>query len=70
MSIQQQFGARVRKLRKEHKNSQEEFAFLCNVHRTYMGCIERGEKNLTIKNIHKIAKALKISISTLFNGIE
>jgi len=66
-SIQIQFGKKIRKIRNEKDYSQEEFAFKCGLHRTYIGCIERGEKNITIKNIEKIAKALKVKMSALFN---
>ena len=66
ISIQKQFGKRVRDLRLERGYSQEAFAFECGLHRTYIGCIERGEKNVTIVNIEKIAKALKVEIIDLF----
>jgi transcriptional regulator with XRE-family HTH domain len=66
ISIQKQFGKKVRELRTERGYSQEGFAFECGLHRTYIGCIERGEKNITITNIEKIAKALKIEIWSLF----
>lgn len=66
ISIQKQFGKKVRELRTERGYSQEGFAFECGLHRTYIGCIERGEKNITITNIEKIAKALKIEIWGLF----
>jgi transcriptional regulator with XRE-family HTH domain len=70
MSIQKQFGKKVRELRKIKNYSQEKFAFECELHRTYIGCIERGEKNITIKNIEKIANTLNISIGDLFTGIK
>lgn len=66
LSIQKQFGKKVRELRAESGYSQEGFASECNLHRTYIGCIERGEKNVTIVNIEKIAKALNVKISQLF----
>ena len=69
-SIQKQFGKKVRELRTERGYSQEGFAFACNLHRTYIGCIERGEKNITITNIKKIAKALKVEISQLFSSLK
>jgi transcriptional regulator with XRE-family HTH domain len=69
ITIQKRFGERVRKLRKEQGYSQEEFAFACGLHRTYIGSIERGEKNITIGNIEKIAKALKIKTEKLFDKI-
>jgi transcriptional regulator with XRE-family HTH domain len=59
------FGQRVRELRKEKNLSQEELSFKAGVHRTYIGMIERGEKNITLVNIEKIAKALVISIDNL-----
>ena len=60
------FGQRVHKLRKERNLSQEQLADLAGVHRTYIGMIERAEKNITLCNIEKIANALKLSIKDLF----
>ncbi len=54
------FGQQVREERIRQGYSQEELAELANVHRTYIGMIERAEKNITLKNIEKIANALKI----------
>lgn len=59
------FGKRVREERLKQKLSQEKFAELAELHRTYIGMIERGEKNITLENIEKIAKALKISLDKL-----
>jgi transcriptional regulator with XRE-family HTH domain len=50
----------VRKLRKERGWSQEEFAARCNLHRTYVGAIERAEENLTLGTLDKLAKALQV----------
>ena len=63
------FGQRVRELRKEQGHSQEGFAAACELDRTYMGGIERGERNLALRNIEKIADALGISISELMEGV-
>lgn len=60
------FGKRVQELRKERNLSQEQLADLAGVHRTYIGMIERAEKNITLCNIEKIAKALKVEIKELF----
>lgn len=60
------FGIRVQKLRRERHLSQEQLADLANLHRTYIGMIERAEKNITLRNIEKIANALKVSIPELF----
>lgn len=60
------FGRKVQMRRKELKLSQEQLAEEAGLHRTYIGMIERAEKNVTLVNIEKIAKALKISIPELF----
>ena len=60
------FGQRVQELRKERNLSQEQLADLAGVHRTYIGMIERAEKNITLRNIEKIAIALKTEIKSLF----
>lgn len=61
------FGKRVSELRKKAGYSQEEFAFKCDVDRTYIGTIERGEKSPTLNTIAKIANALGISKRELFD---
>ena len=62
------FGQKVREERARLGLSQEELATRAGVHRTYIGMIERAEKNITLENIEKIAKALKISIGDFFNS--
>lgn len=62
------FGGNVRKIRREKGLSQEELAFKANLHRTYIGMIERAEKNITLINIEKIANALEVNIKELING--
>lgn len=62
-----QFGKQVRKIRKEKGLSQEELAYKADLHRTYIGMIERAEKNITLINIEKIANALEINIKELFS---
>jgi transcriptional regulator with XRE-family HTH domain len=64
--IRKKFGQRVRALRKAQGYSQEAFADECGLHRTYMGDVERGERNIALDNIAKIASALKMTISELF----
>ena len=61
------FGKRIAELRKKANLSQEKFAFKCDVDRTYIGTLERGEKSPTLNTIEKIARALGISKSELFN---
>ena len=60
------FGKRVREERTKLGLSQEKLASQAKVHRTYIGMIERAEKNITLQSIEKIAKALKINISDFF----
>jgi len=62
------FGLRVREIRKEKNLSQEELSFKADLHRTYIGMIERAEKNITLINIEKIAIALNVDIKELFDG--
>lgn len=64
------FGKKVRELRKKKNLSQEQLAFKANLHRTYVGMIERTEKNITLNNIEKIANALGITIKELFSEID
>lgn len=62
------FGERVKFHRNQRNISQEQLAFKAGLHRTYIGMIERAEKNITLINIEKIANALGIKINDLFNG--
>ena len=59
------FGERVRDLRKNLGLSQEQLSFKDDLHRTYIGMIERAEKNVTLVNIEKLAKALEVDIFEL-----
>lgn len=61
------FGKRIRQLRMQKGLSQEELGYEAGLHRTYIGQIERAEKNITLKNIAKIAKELDVKISELFD---
>lgn len=62
-----QFGLKVQEIRMQKKLTQEELAFKADLHRTYIGMIERAEKNITLVNIEKIANALEININQLFD---
>ena len=64
------FGQRVRDLRKRAGLSQEAFADLCGLDRTYIGGIERGERNVALKNLTVIAHALGISLSELTKSVD
>lgn len=59
------FGDRVREIRTQRGLSQEQLAHLADVHRTYIGMIERAEKNITLININKIAEALGVDLKEL-----
>ena len=63
--ILQIFGTNFQKIRKERNLSQEKLAELAGLHRTYIGMIERAEKNITLCNMEKIAKALGVDIKDL-----
>ena len=63
--ILQQFGNRVRQERMEQGMSQERLGELARVHRTYVGMIERAEKNITLTNMEKIARALGMKVNNL-----
>jgi transcriptional regulator with XRE-family HTH domain len=64
------FGETIRDLRKKRQLSQEALADKASLHRTYIGMIERGEKNITLENIQKISKALDIPLFEIFRIIK
>ena len=63
-------GQRIRNYRTQKGLSQDKLAELSGFHPTYIGQLERGEKNATLESIEKITSALQISLSTLFEGID
>jgi transcriptional regulator with XRE-family HTH domain len=65
-SIKSRFGSTVRELRDERGYSQEELAERATLHRNYVGGVERGERNVALENIVKLAKALSVSPRDLF----
>lgn len=66
-TIEKQFGEKVRELRLARNLSQEGLAFKAGMHRTYLGSIERGERNPSLKNIAGIANALNVTLAQLFS---
>ena len=70
MDISMELGMRIRYYRKEKQITQEKLAEICNLHPTYIGQLERGEKNATIESIYRIAKGLNVPISKLLENIE
>lgn len=69
VDIRSRFGRAVRRIREEQRISQEEAAERCGMHRTYYSGIERGVRNVSLVNIERIAKGLKISLPKLFERV-
>ncbi|MEX0650184.1 MAG: helix-turn-helix transcriptional regulator [Candidatus Andersenbacteria bacterium] len=67
--IRYYFGQRVRALREQRGYSQEDLGMKAKIHRTYIGSVERGEQNVSIINIEKIARALGIPLGELFRKL-
>jgi transcriptional regulator with XRE-family HTH domain len=65
LAPEKRIGIAIRTLRLTKNWSQEEFSFECGLHRTYIGAVERGEKNLTLKNLIKMAKCLQVHASEI-----
>jgi transcriptional regulator with XRE-family HTH domain len=69
VDVRIRFGKALRNRREKLGVSQEEFADMCELDRTYVGGVERGERNLSLINIEKIALAFRVSMSELFKGV-
>lgn len=65
--IKKKFGERLRELRKRKNLSQESLALSCGLDRTYIGGVERGERNISLINMYKIAAALGVSVREFFD---
>ena len=63
-------GRKIRKLRQEQGLSQEAFAYVADIDRSYIGQIERGERNIAFSNMLKIARALGVKVSDLAEGVD
>jgi transcriptional regulator with XRE-family HTH domain len=68
--ILERFGQHLRTLRLAKGLSQEGFAELCDLDRTYVSGIERGERNVSLRNLEVLANGLGLSLSDLFNGLD
>lgn len=64
------YGMAIRKLRQSKSISQEAFADMCNLHRTYISDVELGKRNVSLENIEKMALALNITLPELFERVE
>ena len=69
-TLRTRLGRAVRRLRTAAGYSQESFADACGLHRTYMGAVERGETNISLDNIERIARALRLTPAQLLNEAE
>ena len=69
MNILTDFGHRLKAIRTERGLTQEKLAELSGLHRTYVGAVERGERNISLKNIHALALALDVPLSELFKNL-
>ena len=65
--IKEKVGQRIKELRTKLGLSQEEFAFRCELDRTYITSLERGKRNISLTNLEKIANAFNMSLSEFFN---
>jgi len=68
--ILQNFGDAVRRIRKDRGISQEVLADMCELHRTYLSDVELGKRNISLENIDKIACALGMTVSELFQEVD
>ena len=68
LKARQRFASNVREQRLAKGLSQEDLADLCGLHRTYVGSVERGERNISIDNMERIAVALEVKLESLITG--
>jgi transcriptional regulator with XRE-family HTH domain len=69
VDIRIRFGRAIRRVREEQRINQEEAAERCGLHRTYYSGVERGIRNVSLKNIEKIGKGLRKSLADLFGRL-
>ncbi len=67
--IIEKLGKRIKELRLEMQLSQEKFALSIDMDRTYFASVERGKRNISMKNVEKIAKGLNVTLAELFRGL-
>jgi len=68
--IHKKFGKAIRQVRSDRQISQEVFADMCGMHRSYMSDVELGKRNVSLENIEKIAIAFNMSVSQLFSLVD
>ncbi len=69
MDIKEKVGQRIRELRTKRNLSQERFAQICELDRTYIASVEKGKRNISIVNLEKVARALNISVGELMKDM-
>jgi transcriptional regulator with XRE-family HTH domain len=69
LDVRIRFGRAIRRIREEQQINQEEAAERCHLHRTYYSGVERGVRNVSLVNIEKISKGLKITLPDLFKRV-
>jgi transcriptional regulator with XRE-family HTH domain len=69
VDIRIRFGRAIRRVREEQQINQEEAAERCGLHRTYYSGVERGVRNVSIVNVERIAKGLKVTLASLFDRV-
>lgn len=67
--MRERFGKRLQQVRREKGFTQETLADAIGIHRTYIGIIERGEQSVSLDNVYRIAKAMNIKLSELFENL-
>ncbi len=68
--VQRNFGLVIKKLREETGLSQEKFALLIGMDRTYYASVELGKRNISLQNIYKIANGFEVPVSSIFQKVE
>ncbi|WP_090609226.1 helix-turn-helix domain-containing protein [Parapedobacter koreensis] len=69
MDIKGKIGLRIKEVREQKGKSQKDLAYAADLDRSYIASVESGKRNISVVNLEKIAKALSISLSELFNGV-
>lgn len=70
MEIKEQVGNRIKEVREMVNMSQKDLAYTADLDRSYIASVENGQRNISIVNLHKIAKALEVTLSELFKGVK
>ena len=69
MDVKSKVGNRIKEIREKANMSQKDLAYACDLDRSYIASVERGQRNISIVNLEKIANALGVTLSELFKGV-